>query len=1334
MNVLSRSPLAPSGDNRRGLMHGMGRRWLHACLIVLVLATLLAFVHPPRAHADAVASPDTTLNSLWNTYGNAGGHWTGGDSTVSVLLPDGRIAWLFSDTFLGTVNSDYSRPTSTPFIHNSMVVQQGSTLTTITGGTASAPTTLVQAVTNSSSDWDWVDYGFVSNNQLEVFYTQYEKTGSSSLSFQQVATAIATFSLPGLSLQSVTQLNVGTSLTWGAAVLVQSDYTYMYGIEGADGNRFLHLARAPSGQVLTAGSNPTAAWQFWTGSSWSASESASARIMSGTAGVSIAQINNQYVLVTQDASPDLPFDPNLVAYTATSPTGPFGNKVYLYQPPEATGGNITYGPELHPELDSSGTLVLSYNVNSLQSGGDYADARIYRPRFLDVTWPVAAPNPATRPAAPTNLSGTSDNLGIHLSWTASTTSGVSYWIYEQDLTAGQTQPTRRPTPVTSGTTLTLTDLTDNDTYQFYVTAYDSGGESAPSNSASAVFTVPAPTTAPTGLTATPNSDGTISLQWKTVAGLDISYNVYDEDVTAGQTSFTLDTSVNDGTSTTVSYLTQDHEYEFEVSAFNPGGEGPRSAPVTAVSHAVPPAAPTGLTAKANNDGTITLSWTASAPNVWYWIYYCDVIQSQSCTYTRTTYPVTTGTTFTLSYLTIGDVYSFYVTAINAGGESPASNSVQATPFMPPPPAPTGLTAKANNNGTITLSWTAPAPNLWYWIYYADVKAGQTTYTKSTYPVTTGTTFTMSYLTLGDLYAFYVTAVNAGGESAHSNTVQATPYLPPPGAPTDLDAAAGNGKVILSWTAPAPGLWYWIYYRDVTQNPNGAYTRTTYPVTSGTSFTLTYLTNGDTYEFYVTAINAGGQGPASNTVEATPNVPPPGAPSDLDATAGNGQVALSWTAPASNLWYWIYYCDLTHPQSGQNCSNLSTYTRTADPVTTGTSFTLSYLANGDTYEFYVTAINSGGESPPSNTVLARPLPPLPGAPTGLTAKANNNGTITLSWTAPGSGLWYWVYYRDKSDGQTNYTRLADPVTTGTSFTLSYLTVGDTYDFYVTAINLAGEGPASNVAEATSYMPPPPAPTGLTAKVNVDASITLSWTAPAPNLYYYIWWSDETTSTLTQSRYPVSGTTFTIPYGYLIVGHAYDFYVQAVNPGGRSLLSNKATAVPIVPDGAVNASVTSNYYSLAQTLTGPWYQRFDMTIQVTGERTNETNGTTAKITVNFNWNDSYVLPVLARSVPNVDWANFAFGLTDCTTGQTVAHQVLFYRSAYNTTSGSGSVSYIGSASHYYAAWTDGVGAIYLTLRFGTYNVPWKSGFSPHPPPNYGYASLIPLATNTGCPYGF
>ena len=62
-----------------------------------------------------------------------------------------------------------------------------------------------------------------------------------------------------------------------------------------------------------------------------------------------------------------------------------------------------------------------------------------------------------------------------------------------------------------------------------------------------------------------------------------------------------------------------------------------------------------------------------------------------------------------------------------------------------------------------------------------------------------------------------------------------------------------------------------------------------------------LTNGTTYYYQVTAVNAVGEGARSNERSATPAAPAtaPGAPTLNSATAGNGSVALAWSAPASN---------------------------------------------------------------------------------------------------------------------------------------------------------------------------------------------------------------------------------------------------------------------------------------------------------------------------------------------------------------------------------------------------------------------------------------------------
>src|SRR4051812_46173050 len=115
-----------------------------------------------RAPAFRGAATDTRLNDLFARYGDDNSRvddWTGADSTYSTTLPGGRVAFIFSDTFLGQVNPDGSRPKiieeggTTPFINNSFVVKSGDRLTTVHGGTVDDPKALMPP--RDHEHWYW---------------------------------------------------------------------------------------------------------------------------------------------------------------------------------------------------------------------------------------------------------------------------------------------------------------------------------------------------------------------------------------------------------------------------------------------------------------------------------------------------------------------------------------------------------------------------------------------------------------------------------------------------------------------------------------------------------------------------------------------------------------------------------------------------------------------------------------------------------------------------------------------------------------------------------------------------------------------------------------------------------------------------------------------------------------------------------------------------------------------------------------------------------------------------------------------------------------------------
>jgi hypothetical protein len=110
----------------------------------------------------------------------------------------------------------------------------------------------------------------------------------------------------------------------------------------------------------------------------------------------------------------------------------------------------------------------------------------------------------------------------------------------------------------------------------------------------------------------------------------------------------------------------------------------------------------------------------------------------------------------------------------------------------------------------------------------------------------------------------VTVTTPGGSSATSSADQFTYFSTAPGAPTNVKATAGDSSATVTWLPPFDG------GSPITGNlitiiagsSGHAMAHTTISVGPGSSAHVTGLTNGTTYTFTVSAINAVGTGVAS----------------------------------------------------------------------------------------------------------------------------------------------------------------------------------------------------------------------------------------------------------------------------------------------------------------------------------------------------------------------------------------------------------------------------------------------------------------------------------------
>lgn len=354
----------------------------------LVVAPSAASASPPAqcelvgSTITADASVDAERTAAFQAYGDSGEGWTGGDSTYSLVLKDGRQAWFFSDTFLGPVDADLGRPLTTPFLNNSIVVDDDGALSTVTGGTPAAPESIVGPT--PGGNWHWIgDPELNKKGDVQIPLLQFERFGTGMWDWGWKSNRLATLDGRTLAVKSVSELPSGAGINWGSWTRSDGNTTYVYGIKDIEGVRSAFVARVNGGDLSKH-------WKFWDGARWSPRETDAVAVASNVANeFSVEPYRDGYLMVTQDTS-EL-FSTRIVAQVACSPTGPFTVAAELYRTPEtgalgsyANPNVFTYNAHEHPANRDGDSLLVTYNVNSFVPDELYEDVTIYRPRFIQV--------------------------------------------------------------------------------------------------------------------------------------------------------------------------------------------------------------------------------------------------------------------------------------------------------------------------------------------------------------------------------------------------------------------------------------------------------------------------------------------------------------------------------------------------------------------------------------------------------------------------------------------------------------------------------------------------------------------------------------------------------------------------------------------------------------------------------------------------------------------------------------------------------------------------------------------------------------------------------------
>uniref|UniRef100_A0A673JA88 Titin n=1 Tax=Sinocyclocheilus rhinocerous TaxID=307959 RepID=A0A673JA88_9TELE len=447
------------------------------------------------------------------------------------------------------------------------------------------------------------------------------------------------------------------------------------------------------------------------------------------------------------------------------------------------------------------------------------------------------------------------------------------------------------------------------------------------------------------------------------------------------------------------------------------------------------------------------------------------------------------TTFKATHLTTGIEYQFRVKAKNRYGTGPPLMSeavVAAYPFKVPGPPGTPKVVTFTKD-TMTIGWNEPVSDGGSEVigYHVERKERNSiVWHRISKALVIGNLFKSTGLEDGVAYEFRVIAENIAGigkPSKASEPMLALDPVDPPGQPVPIHVS--KNAITIQWTKPEYDggfkiTGYTVEKRDLSA---GRWMRANFTNIIETTFTISGLTQDESYEFRVLARNSAGA--VSN----------PSDPSDpiickddieeprimVDAKFKDTVLVKAREVETSRLLWTV-----------------------VEPKVQALNLKIMKLLEGNEYIFRVLPVNKFGVGEPlqsSAVVIKNPFTP-PDAPKGVEVSNVKKNSMVITWEAPtndgGTPITGYIIEKHDKEG-IRWTRCNMKTVTNLTFKVTGLLENHRYEFRVSAENAAGVSEASSAtvfykALDPVFKPGPP----LNPKVldMTKSSVVLAWGKP------------------------------------------------------------------------------------------------------------------------------------------------------------------------------------------------------------------------------------------------
>ncbi|XP_077309609.1 receptor-type tyrosine-protein phosphatase eta isoform X4 [Lithobates pipiens] len=672
---------------------------------------------------------------------------------------------------------------------------------------------------------------------------------------------------------------------------------------------------------------------------------------------------------------------------------------------------------------------------------------------------------------------------------------------------------------------TIVNLTPGQTYTFliYTRAADNVTESDPVS----LTTCTDPGQAVNVTVNNYRSVNSLVVNWTTPnAGIPLNYTV----TITGDVNETLQ---NTSTQVTLPSLLPGRNYNVTVQAIS----GSCKSPFTTVTAATYPTPPGNITFNTTAN-SIALSWVepANMANLAksYTITYGNAASSSSSSptiWTQTSYTnnatlqnLTSGTNYTISVMTVG---------VGEYQSSPMTISVYTKPR-----SVSDLNFVNVTSNTVILNWSKPIEYQNTYRYRVQTIVTSSSTLKSNIMVNSESA-TVSDLTPGETYTFFVYVRAADNVTESDPVSRTTCTVPEQAVNVTVNNYQSVNSLVVNWAKPS----------GIVSNYNvtitGDVNRTLQ--TTSTQVTFTDLLPGRNYTVTVQTISGSCNSPITAKTEATYPTPP----GNITFNTTVNSITLSWVEPVNmtNLEksYIITYRNAASPTIWNQTS--FTNSTTLQSLTSGTNYTISVMTVG---------VRGYQSSPVTISVYTKPRPV-----SDLNFVIVTSYTVILNWSKP---IEYQNTYRYRVQTivTSSSTLKSNIMVNNESATVSNLTPGETYTFFVyvrAADNVTESDP---VSRTTCTVPGPAAGVTVHNYQSVN-SLVVNWTAPIGIVSNY-------TVTITGDVNRTLQTTSTqVTLTDLLPGRPYTVTVQTISGSCNSPITTVIEATYPTPPGRINFTV-------------------------------------------------------------------------------------------------------------------------------------------------------------------